>query len=357
MNNQLTICHLAPFAPYRCGLYEAARDMCKADIISGNRVMFVDTGITNVDGTREEPQIGAIDDRLGFKLETASTDMINDADILVMHTGVIDNWIVKTQAPIIWVVHGRPLACFRPESQGKGNSYSVYHEVASWKRTKKMVYFWKEFKPYWLPVIEESKHEIFNYPVIDQQRFNIDGIVHTIPDQDKGKYNVLICDSAREDVDLFELIVGCIETAKVIEGIKFHFYGIDNFEKPYYQYLFDQLRKLNALGTLHHRVSNVELLYRVMDCLISPNRIIVRTIAEALSCGCPVISENKEVSTWCVDMSDIDSIINAFKNMTKTINDDKNRDVLRSKIANEAKIFSGENYSKQMNKVYKEVLK
>ena len=165
------ICHIAPFAPNRCGLYEAARDMCKADALAGHTVYFVDAGIT-VGGAREASQVGAVDERAGLKLETANPSVINDADVIIMHTGAPDEWLVKCQAPILWMVHGKPLDAFRPEQNGERASYSLYGNLSKWKRSKKMIYFWPEYKPYWLTIIEESKHVIFEYPVIDEQRFS-----------------------------------------------------------------------------------------------------------------------------------------------------------------------------------------
>ncbi|MEY2669781.1 MAG: hypothetical protein RLZZ577_97 [Bacteroidota bacterium] len=42
----MIICHIAPFAPNRCGLYEASRDMARADIVGNNQIIFIDAGIT-----------------------------------------------------------------------------------------------------------------------------------------------------------------------------------------------------------------------------------------------------------------------------------------------------------------------
>jgi len=338
----MKICHIAPFAPNRCGLYEAARDMARADVLGGNIVYFVDAGVT-VGGVREDPKIGAIDDRAGFRLATADPAMINDSDIIVLHTGAPDIWLVKCQAPIIWVVHGRPLACFRPESQGKGNSYSLYKDVATWKRTKKMLYFWEEFKPHWDAVFG-NKGVALDYPVIDEARFSPEG--EKIKLQNEGKFNVLICDSSREDIDLYETVVSCVETANEITGIKFHFFGFEHPIQPCWNPLLEKLKKLGCLGDIYGRMGDMEKIYRSMDCLISPNRIITRTIGEAISCGVNVIAQNPcKIADYTIDFAQPEQLKEALKKLMNNKPDTTER----------AKLLSSKKYYEKINKIYKEV--
>lgn len=347
----MLICHIAPFAPNRCGLFESARDMARADIHGGNDVIFIDAGIT-VNGVRQEHKIGAIDDRAGFKLETADPALINNADVIVLHTGVLDNWLVKCQAPIAWIIHGRPLACFRPELQGKGISYSLYQNLAQWPRTKKMVYFWPEFKPHWDVFLHDDKTACFDYPVIDENRFNPDGAKHTF--ETPGKYNILICDSSREDIDLYELAIGCIEAVKQIPGLKFHFYGFDFPIPNCWNIVLGKLKELGGLGDICGRVNPMENIYRAADCLISPNRIITRTIAESLCCGTPVISENGcKVADYTCNMSNPNDIVDAIKLF---VNDYDNKQH-KSGVLERAKLFNMTNYSNKMNEIYKEVVR
>jgi len=341
----MVICHIAPFAPNQAGIYEAARDMAKADAISGNQVIFIDSGVT-IKGERQTPKIGAIDNRAGFNLVTGDPALINDADVIIMHTGAPDEWIVKNQSPLIWVIHGRPLASFRPEQAGELISYSLYKMVADWPRSKKMLYFWPEFEPHWKHLFN-GKDLILDYPVIDETRFNNSEMVHKL--ENKGEVNFLICDSSREDIDLYELTVGIIAAAKQIQGLKFHFYGHDHINQSGWGYLFNTLRKLNALGDLKPRVSHMEQVYRGVDCLISPNRIITRTIGEALSCGIPVISQNGcKVADYTCDMADPLDVVDAIK----LFKDDFDKGIDKENILNHAKVFSMTNYSNIMNKVY-----
>lgn len=325
--------------------------MARADIHGGNDVYFIDVGITNNDGIKEAAQVGAIDNRAGFKLETADPALIDSCDVIVAHTGIPDHWIVRNQIPLIWMVHGRPLACFRPEQNGKSNSYSLYSSVSKWPRTKKMLYFWPEFKPFWDVCIPKEKHLILDYPVIDQNRFNSRGQRHVL--ENKGKYNLLICDSSREDVDLYELVTGCVEACKKIEGLKIHFYGFDYPIPNCWDIVLSELKRIGGLGDVVGRVSNMELVYRAVDCLISPNRIITRTIAESICCGTPVIADNNcTVADYTCNMTnpfDILEAIEMFRN-------DFDNNMHKNGVLERSKVFSMDNYCEIMNKVYSEVI-
>jgi glycosyltransferase involved in cell wall biosynthesis len=326
--------------------------MIKADVLGGNQVIFVDAGIT-VDGKREPSKVGAVDNRGNFNLVTANIEMINEADVIVMHTGASDSWIVKTQAPLIWVIHGRPLACFRPELQGKSNSYSLYQNISNWKRTKKMIYFWEEFKPHWDIFIPEEKQAIIKFPVIDETRFNRTGNKHTL--KNPGKYNILICDSSREDIDLYELVIGCIEAVKQFPRLKIHFYGFDMPIPNCWNIVLNKLKELGGLGDLVGRVQNMELVYKAVDCLISPNRIITRTIGEALSCGIPVINQDNDklITDYTCDISNAEDVVKAIGMF---ISDFDNKKINKDEIIKRSSVFNMHNYSNAMNKIYNEVL-
>ena len=333
---------------------EASRDMARADVQAGHNVYFVDAGIT-INGKHEKGQVGAVDDRAGFKLTTCSPDMLNVADLIVMHTGVSDSYLVRNQAPLLWVVHGRPLACYRPERMGNGQSYSLYNTVARWPRTKGMLYFWKEYQPHWEGVLS-GKDIVLDHPVIDETRFKITNDPSVL--KSPGKYNILVCDSEREDIENYELTVGLIEAAKVYPGLKVHFYGID---MPNGQLsncrniLLGRLKELNALGDVSGRVPTMENIYNSVDCVISPNKITTRTIGEALSCGVPVISHNNKMnldSDYKCDMADPADIVEAVGLFVN----DKEAGIDRDAIRKRAEVFSLKNYSDRINIEYKRIL-
>jgi len=351
----MKVAHVAPFAPNRCGLYEAARDMARADVLGGHGVYFIDAGITK-NGKREKPQIGAVDDRAGFKLVTTGFQVLDDADIIIMHTGINDSYLVRNQTPLIWVVHGRPHACFKPERQGKGNPYSLYRTVSNWQRTKGMLYFWREFQPDWEDIFN-GKDIILPYPVIDETRFKNNSTKRKL--NNPGKINILVCDSEREDIDLYNLTVGLIEVAKKYPDIKIHYYGLEmpGGKLPNcWNILLGKLKKYGGLGDVAGRVADMEQLYNAVDLVVSPNRIVTRTIGEALTCGTPVLSQNNPlnlVSDYTCDMSDPKDMIEAFEMF---LTDRNNNTINRDNINKRAKVFNLKVYSDYMNEVYKKVI-
>lgn len=349
----MKIAHIAPFAPCRCGLYEAARDMARADIMAGNEVYFIDAGIT-VNDNREQPVVGGIDDRAGFRVTTTHPDDIKLVDVIVLHTGVPDEWLAGTQTPIIWVVHARPLAAFRPEQNGGTKSYSVYAHVAGWERTKKMVYFWPEFEPYWKVVFPKEKVHIFDYPPIDENRFKPAGEKHIVNPEHIGAYNGLICDSWREDVDIYETVCGAIEAARKIPGLKWHLYAFENPIPDCWTYLITELQRLGALGELYGRMTGMEYVYRSFDFLLTPHRIVTRVTGEALSCGLPVIASNGcKVAQETADISDPYSVADAVKRMVDRLT--VSRELLKGLALMEARKFNLNTFGTQMNRLYQEI--
>jgi hypothetical protein len=343
--------HFAPFAPARCGLYEAARDMAKADILAGHGVLFFDTGIIN-DNKQDQPQVGKQDNRAGFSINVSSLNEINNLDVIIAHTGINDNWIVKTEAPIVWVVHGRPLACFRPELMGKNNSFSLYENISKWPRVKKMLYFWPEFTPYWKNVFPDNKLHSLEYPCVDNARFCPDGNKYEF--KSKGKYNILLCDSMREDIDNFELVNGLIEAVRQLPGIKIHFFGSLDLPLPNcWNIVLNKLKDLGGLGDIVGRITNIEDVYRSADLVASPNRIITRTIGESILCGTPVLcQQGNKVGTYQCDVAYAKEVVEAVRLFIT--HKDQNINFVEE-MTKLHKLFSFENYSKEMDVIYNDL--
>lgn len=352
----MRIVHFAPFAPCACGLYEAARDMVIADRLSGHETYLVDVGITTLikgEFKHEEGIPGKKDTRGGTEVISEDPSIAQKADILIAHTGIPDNWIVQCQAPMIWILHGRPLACFRPEQFGVGNSYSLIANIAKWPRVKAMVTFWQHHVPYWLPIIPTEKLVCFTAPPIDEKRFCKEGEKHDFKELG-GKWNIMLAESWREDVDMYEIVHGAIEFAKTRTDVKFHFYGLVSPVPICWEFLISELRKLNALGELWARRPNIEEVYRVADVLLSPQRIVTRTIGEALSCGLPVIAANGcQQATWTTFPDEPFEVTDTLKLALNDLEHDKENVLEQVKINAEA--FSLTNYSLQMNRLYQNI--
>ena len=346
----MRIVHFAPFAPNACGLYEAARDMVIADFIAGHDVYMIDTGIT-VGDTYIPGEIGKRDDRGGSYIVSSDPFIVNSADIIVAHSGIPDNWIAYNQAPIIWILHGRPRACFKPENEGRGHSYSLMAQLAQTPRVKKLVTFWPYHVKFWEPIMSKDKLVCFDAPPIDQSRFSPNGpkYVH----QKKGKWNILVADNWREDVDTYEMIHGIIEASKRVDGLKVHFCSMFKTDGPW-RFLLNELDKNGCLGEVAPLVINMEHRYRDVDFLISPNRIVVRTIGEAMSCGIPVIAaKGCDFVTYTATMDEPNNVADVICRLIEDL--DNNKESVINKVLEIAKLFSLERYNQQMSIIYNQI--
>lgn len=378
----MKIVHFAPFSPIRAGIYEAARDCAIADMLSGHEVYFCDTGVIPVGKDRQEPVVGAVDHRGAFKLVSDHPDAALKADVIVAHTGVPDIWIVRCQAPLVWIIHSRPLSAFRSEQNGSSwRSFQLIKELASWPRVKAMVHFWPEFAPYWRPFIPSEKHVALDYPPIDGERYSYCGPIHipgsewtaetataNIDESKRGEWNGLICDSWRDDVDIYEVANGAIEAAKRIPGLKWHFYAMQGDDsgtretnpnygrtKTCWNLLFDELRKLNALGEVASRLGRIDEAYRGMDFVLTPHKIVTRVIGESLSCGTPVAaSVGCKVTPYVCFPDDPFSVAVTVQRLVSDLK--ANRDQVKLDCLRTAENFSLIKYSEKMNALYERIL-
>ena len=347
----MKIVHFAPFAPNACGLYEAARDMIVADLQAGHESYLVDVGVTS-NGVHTPGEIGKEDVRGYRKITTMDPVVARTADILIAHTGVPDPWFSVCQAPLIWILHGRPAACFKPEQFKRGHSYTLMADLASWPRIKAMVSFWPFHTKFWQNIISNGKLICFPAPPVDQERFSSKGKTHDFGDN-KGKWNVALADSWREDIDLFDITNGVIEFARNNHDVKFHFYGM---ETPLgcWEFLLTELRNLGALGEVWARRPDIEEIYRASDIVLSPHRITTRIIGEALSCGTPVIAANGcEFATWTCDSNNPEDVASTIK---VAINQLGKSETVTKRVRQAAEKFSLDNYNKHMKVVYEGIV-
>lgn len=348
----MKIVHFAPFAPNACGLYEAARDMVVADIVSGHDTHLIDVG-TTYNGTFTEGVPGKIDDRGGTKIVSASPVEAMTADVIVAHSGVPDNWIVGCQTPIVWILHGRPGACFRPEQFGNGHSYTLISNLAKWPRVKAMVSFWDCHMKFWHPIIPIEKLELIPAPPVDSKRFSETGTTHDYTAMG-GPVNIMLADSWREDVDLYEVANGALEFARYNSGVKFHFYGMENPLRCW-EFLIEEFRRFNALGEVWARRPNLEEVYRAADIVLSPNKTATRITAEALSCGTPVIAARGcDLATWTMEPDDPESVASAIVGALNELSVDGAK--VRERVSEAQKKISLSEYSRHMNEIYKKVV-
>ena len=348
----MKIVHCAPFAPAACGMYEAARDMVIADILAGHETYIADTGSTTVGGVYTPGTPGKVDERGGSRVVSASPDVIWKADVIIAHTGLPDNWISPCQAPVIWIMHGRPRACFSPEYAGSGHSYSLMANLAKWPRIKAMVTFWPYHMKFWEPIVTPEKLVCLPAPPIDGKRFSSEGVTHDYGTMG-GRKNIMIAESWREDVDTYEITHGAIELSKSMRDVKFHFYGMETPLKCW-DYLIAELRRLGTLGELWARCAGIEQNIRAADIVLSPQKIVTRSIGEALSCGVPVIAaKGCEYATWTTNTDEPEDVADTIK---RAINDlDNDAHGVECQVALAASAFSLAKYSSYMDEIYKRI--
>lgn len=339
----MKIAHVTTFAPNGSGLYEASRNMMKADYLNGHEVFCIDTGI-KADLSKHPPKVGEVDDRGNYKITVQHHDRLNDADIIVMHTYCPEVWYAKNQVPLLWIVHGRPAAAYRQDvAHPDVLAYQAYGNISYWPRVKKCVHFWPEYKPYWDIIMQPDKQEILEFPAIDEERFSPDGDKwQFVKPEYVGIYNGLICDPRRDDIDRFDLFVGAYHAAKMIPGLKWHFFGLDTPFNVAEERMLWHIEQIGALGTRMGRVSEMERVYRAFDFLYTPHKIITQIVGEAVACGLPVIAQHgNKVAAKTIDVTDPNQLINAIINIRNVQN--KPMPTLKE-------------FGEKMNQVYESVL-
>ena len=360
----MKIAHFAPFAPNRSGLYEAARDMCAADDRAGHEVRFVDVGLT-VNGQRQPsvveqpglPDDQRHDDRAGYDLRPVPYTEALDADVLIAHSGMPENWIAwgSKPSPIIWIQHGRPLACFRPERAGAHRAYSDVAELAARSRVRKVVTFWPEHVPFWRELVPPDKLVCLDAPPIDERRFRPDGKMVSMSDAERGRWCVLVADASREDVDTFEVLHALILAAERVSGLKVHVLGAQ-FPLGAMERVLYALKKRGALAEpVRSRVPNMEEWYRLAGLVVTPHRIATRTMAEALCCGTPVVAAQPcRWTPYTGIPEDVESMATAIACAIEDLR--QNQPAVREATLATAAAFRLEHYEQAMQGVYDAVL-
>jgi len=334
----MKIAHFAPFAPYEAGIYEAARDMMRADIYRGHIIGFVDAGKC-YNEIRQPRQVGTFDIRGKFKIETTDLNAIKDYDLFVVHDGsqAFDKFFAETKTPIVKPIHIRPAMCFKTSMP----LYKFYYSESRKHQVRALFTMWKEHMPYWLSVIPKDKLFCTDDPPIDHNRFNTTELPYEFQNNTKDAINILIADSWREDVDIFHILHGVLLASNVISNIKVHICSVQKNSAA--DLLFDEMKHKKILGEVQSRVKNIASLYRACDLLISPHRIATRVMGEAICCGLPVLA-----ATGCrytPHTCQMDDAVNIAENLIS---------ILRKLPAEKSDPapFALERYSEKINGIY-----
>lgn len=351
----MKIAHFAPFAPGECGLYEAARDFLRADHHEGHESLLVDTGAMR-NNVKMPRQIGASQVRGDFSVVTVDVHKVKDFDVFVMHDSFDAEFLDSTSAPIIKVLHGRPLYCYRQQQLGRQPMFDYYHEESENERIKIWLTMWDEFIPFWEQVFGTEKIRCTGDPPIDQVIYNPEGIVHDFEEGKKGDFNILIADSWREDVDPWEMVHGAIRAGQEIDGLKIHVYGVPQ-PGPLgaWEHHFRLMRELHIDGEVMARMPNMEQVYRAMDLVLTPHRISTRIPAESMCCGTTVLAANgARYTQFTCDPSDPLDVAEKIKDVQIAKRDNS---MLQADTLGKANVFGLPAFGKKMTTFYEEAIK
>lgn len=280
----MKIAHFAMFAPCRTGLYETTYDMIKAERMAGHTADFVDIGI---DGKRH---VGSTDNRRGCLLKVLDYDDVKDYDLFVSNCNIPSGFLSETSAPVIQIMHGRPLCSFRLQQTNKKKFpvYDIYSNAAHNTRYKGFVSLWPENLPYWRAVVPENKLYTTKHPPCDIDTFVPAGTKYRFRNMSKKKFNILIADMWREDHDPFEVASGIADLARHRKDFNVHFYAVQTPMGPW-KYVFAHLKKLGVLGEIKGVMYNIDRVFRAVDLVITIHINATRIMRESFACGTPVI--------------------------------------------------------------------
>lgn len=363
----MKVAHFAPFAPASCGLYEAARDFVLADRAAGREAVFCDLG-TDLDGAYKVRPPGTRDERRTGTLEVASYAEAADADLFVAHSCLPNDFLAGTRQPILFVLHGRPVDSIRPEFHRRGNNaYTIYREVAHWPRVRRLLTLWPEHVPFWEPIVPAGKLAVMEAPPIDGAQFSPEGPAHRWDEGTAGAFNVLVADSWRED-DPYYVVHGAMLAARAVPGLRLHVYGAEFQKLPPgapadsprdsgpWEHIYRHLRGLGILGEVCGRMRGMDEVYRAADVLLTHNPSCSRVVAEALSCGTPVVAAapNPFATFAYRAQHDAHSIANALTIAHREIV--KLGRGLGGDVAEQARAFAFDRFAAGIGEVYRATL-
>jgi len=282
------VAHVAVITPGRCGLYETTRELVTALRESGVDSRLVDPAPTEFHPGGEEDR-GAL---------FASMDWAKTADVIVNHSGYDGTPLEHTDQPVVHVAHGRPRYSFIGERDGGTPVYSYHYKKNKDPRFRAVVTFWPEHVPY-LRVMFPHKKVVAVQACVDLGCWTPEGAAGYTFGGKGGGINVVCSDAFRSDIDAFVPINTFALWARENPGARLHLYGKPVHDKPGWGALMKRLLDEGTLGEFPGYVKGLDNVYRAADLVLTAHTIDVRTIREAMACGCPV-AQTPEIDTGAI---------------------------------------------------------
>ena len=273
----MKIAHIAIVTPRRCGLYETTREL-----VMGLRELGLDSRIVDPQPAKNPVGWNGTEDR-GVPVD--SLEWAKGADVLVNHSGLGE--LEKLGKPAIHIAHGRPRHSFLSEVSGGTPIFSYHFKNNQDPNLKAVVTFWHQHKPY-LDVMYPDKPVHHVQSPVDLCFWSPGGTSYDFAGQGGG-VNIVCTDAFRDDIDAYDPINAYALWAKQ-NGInsKLHIYG-----KPPsmngWGALIRRVQETGKMGIVQGWASELQNVYRAADLVLTAHTIDVRTVREAMACGCPVL--------------------------------------------------------------------
>lgn len=272
----MKVAHIAVITPRRCGLYETTREL-----ISALRELGVDSRLVDPMPKKNPVGFKGTEDR-GVPIE--DLEWAKNADILINHSGLGE--LEDSGLPIIHIAHGRPRHSFLSEVSGSTPIYSYHFNNNSKKELKSVVTFWKQHKPY-LDVMYPDKPVYYVQSPVDldfwkpgESSYDFGGF--------KDKINIVCTDAFRDDIDCYDALNAYALWARGKDNVKLHVFGKPPNMKGWGA-LIKRIQLDGNMGLVQGWASQLQLVYRAADLVLTSHEIDVRTVREAMACGCPVL--------------------------------------------------------------------
>lgn len=274
----MKIAHVVVITPNGCGLYETTMDT-----VIGLRELGHDARLVDPDPESNPVKFDGEHDR---NVPVADIAWAHDADVIVSHSGIGNHF--RDAKKIVSVLHGRPYVSYLSERNGGLPLYSYYCGLNDDPRYKAFITYWPQHVPYIQvlvpdkPVYQVASSVDLKYWRPFESDYDFGG--HA------GAVNVVIADGWREDVDPFLAINAFALWSRNVAGAKLHIYDIKS-NQPGVWGILNRLAKSGNLGECLPRVGTDVLreVYNSANFVLTPHVIDVRTVREAMACGCPVV--------------------------------------------------------------------
>lgn len=274
MANIMKVAHFAIVTPRLCGLYETARELVKALRDQGIDSRIVDPKPIN--DIRRKVDRGALIEDL---------EWANEADVLVSHSGL--GKMEDCGIPIIHIAHGRPRHSFLTEAGGGTPIYSYHYDTNKKEQFKSIVTFWRQHKPY-LQVMYPDKPVYVVQSPVDLDFWKPAKSDYEFPKG--GDINIVCTDAFRNDIDCYEPLNAYALWARQNKSLnpKLHIFGKPKGMKGWGA-LIRRIQDDGNMGIIQGWAAELQRVYQAADLLITGHQIDVRSVREAMACGCPVV--------------------------------------------------------------------